>query len=62
MVLLAKALYKFEGTQSDDLSFDEDDVITVISKVSCQRLFGGPACGWCVKQFLAKQVPNLTQN
>eukprot|EP00494_Astrolonche_serrata_P013866 UN13991 len=32
MVILAKAVFKFEGAQSDDLSFDEDDVITVLQK------------------------------
>jgi len=36
-VILAKALFKFEGTQSDDLSFEEDDVITVLEKVSRPR-------------------------
>ena len=32
MPILAKAVFKFEGAQSDDLSFDEDDVITIIQK------------------------------
>ncbi|KAH9259945.1 hypothetical protein BASA81_001705 [Batrachochytrium salamandrivorans] len=32
MVILAKAVFKFEGAQSDDLSFDEDDVITILQK------------------------------
>lgn len=32
MVILAKAVFKFEGAQSDDLPFDEDDVITVLQK------------------------------
>ena len=32
MVILARALFKFEGAQADDLSFDEDDIITVIQK------------------------------
>jgi FK506-binding protein 1 len=32
MVILARAVFKFEGAQADDLSFDEDDVITVLQK------------------------------
>ena len=32
MPILAKAVFKFEGAQSDDLSFDEDDIITIVQK------------------------------
>jgi hypothetical protein len=32
MVILARAVFKFEGVQGDDLSFEEDDVITVLAK------------------------------
>ena len=32
MVILARAVFKFEGAQADDLSFDEDDIITVLQK------------------------------
>jgi len=32
MPLYAKAVFKFEGAQADDLSFDEDDVIIVLQK------------------------------
>ena len=32
MVILARAVYAFQGTQSDDLSFEEDEIITIVEK------------------------------
>jgi hypothetical protein len=58
MPILAKAVFKFEGAQSDDLSFDEDDIVTILAKddsgacalrPSCARLTPSLAGWWTGK-------------